>query len=100
MQNNFILRILPVVVFSAVFCGFVATPASAGACDGTAEQAKITVVADWLPWAVQGPIMAAQQRGYYKDEGLEVDLISPANVADQLKMVSAGGRSSVSSKPP
>ena len=38
----------------------------------------------------RGPIIAAQQNGYYKNEGLEVNLISPANVADQLKMVSAG----------
>ena len=61
--------------------------AVAGPCEGSAESAKITVMADWLPWASQGPMIAAQLGGYYKDEGLEVKIISPANPADPIKLV-------------
>ena len=85
-----ITRLVSLLFLSAALSGIATSPASAGACDVAAEQAKITVIGDWLPWSVQGPIFAAQQNGYYKEEGLEVDLVAPANVADQLKMVSAG----------
>jgi putative hydroxymethylpyrimidine transport system substrate-binding protein len=63
--------------------------ASAGMnCDGgPAEVKEITVMADWLPWASQGPMMAAQIKGYYEDEGLAVTIIAPANPADPIKLV-------------
>lgn len=61
--------------------------AVAAPCGGSAESTKITVMADWLPWASQGPMMAAQLGGYYKDEGLEVEIIAPANPADPIKLV-------------
>ncbi len=42
---------------------------------------------DWLPWASQGPFIAADIAGYYKDEGLTFRLIAPANPADPIKLV-------------
>ena len=63
--------------------------ANAGmSCDGgPAEVKEITVMADWLPWASQGPMMAARINGYYDDEGLTVNIIAPANPADPIKLV-------------
>lgn len=63
--------------------------ANAGmSCDGgPAEVKEITVMADWLPWASQGPMMAARINGYYDDEGLAVNIIAPANPADPIKLV-------------
>ena len=61
--------------------------ALAGPCDSPAETTKITVMADWLPWAVQGPFFSAINNGFYKAEGLEVNVISPANPADPIKLV-------------
>src|ERR1700755_1170052 len=61
--------------------------ASADSCGKAAESSKITLVADWLPWASQGPFYAASMKGYYKDEGLEVEIISPATDTDPIKLV-------------
>ena len=44
---------------------------------------------DWLPWASQGPIIAAQNKGYYGAEGIKVELNSPAAVADPIKIVAS-----------
>ena len=39
---------------------------------------QIKFMADWLPnQPTQGPFWEAQLRGYYKDEGLEVDIANP-----------------------
>ena len=70
------------------FGGFYAREAQAAPCDGPAEVAKITLMADWIPVAVsQGPFWEAFLNGYYKDEGLEVEIIAPANPADPIKLV-------------
>ena len=61
--------------------------ALAAACDKAAEVSSITIMGDWLPWASQGPVMAAQKKGHYKAEGLDVKLISPPNPADPIKLV-------------
>ncbi len=68
---------------------FGAEHAYAGACDKSPETTKITVMADWLAWAVQAPVLSAIQNGYYKDEGLEVELIQPAQAADPIRLVAA-----------
>ena len=61
--------------------------ALAAGCDRPAEVQRITVMGDWLPWASQGPVMAAQNEGHYEAEGFEVELISPPNPADPIKLV-------------
>lgn len=63
------------------------TDALADYCGKPAETSKITVVADWLPWASQGPFYAASMKGYYKEEGLDVDIVSPATSTDPIKLV-------------
>ena len=57
------------------------------ACQKPAEAKKIIVMADWIPWSNQGPMFTAQQKGLYKEEGIEVEVISPANPADPIKLV-------------
>jgi putative hydroxymethylpyrimidine transport system substrate-binding protein len=60
---------------------------AADACGAAPETSKVTLVTDWLPWASQGPFYAASMKGYYKDEQLEVEIISPATGADPIKLV-------------
>jgi putative hydroxymethylpyrimidine transport system substrate-binding protein len=62
---------------------------TASACKNAPEVSDITVMADWLPWASQGPMVAAQLKGFYKDEGLNVTLMAPANPADPIRLVAA-----------
>ena len=75
---------------ATIFVGlaiFGAERAYAGACDSLPETTEITVMGDWLPWAVQAPVISAQQKGYYKNEGLSVRLIQPAQAADPIRLV-------------
>lgn len=81
------LRYLTIPLVAGGLLSASAAVAVAAPCDGPAEVSKITVMADWLPWASQGPMMTAQIGGFYKAEGLTVKIIAPANPADPIKLV-------------
>jgi putative hydroxymethylpyrimidine transport system substrate-binding protein len=49
----------------------------------------LTVVLDWFPNPDHAPLIIAQQQGFFKEEGLEVELISPADPNDGPKWVAA-----------
>ena len=57
-------------------------PASAGT--------PFSVMLDWFVNPDHGPIIVAKQRGYFKDAGLDVEIIAPADPSDPPKMVAAG----------
>jgi putative hydroxymethylpyrimidine transport system substrate-binding protein len=58
----------------------------------TAEQKleKISIMLDWYPNAVHSFLYAAQKNGYFKNQGLEVDIQMPADTNDALKLAAAG----------
>ena len=51
---------------------------------------KVTVMLDWYPNPVHIPIYLAQERGYFADQGLEVEIQAPADPNDPLKLTAAG----------
>jgi putative hydroxymethylpyrimidine transport system substrate-binding protein len=51
---------------------------------------RLTLVLDWFVNPDHGPIIVAQERGYFADVGLEVEVIAPADPADPPKLVAAG----------
>ncbi|WP_420342234.1 ABC transporter substrate-binding protein [Paenirhodobacter sp.] len=51
---------------------------------------KMTVVLDWFVNPDHAPIIIAQQKGYFTDEGLEVEIVPPADPADPPKLAAAG----------
>ena len=51
---------------------------------------KMTLILDWFVNPDHGPIIVAQEKGYFADEGLEVEVIAPADPADPPKLVAAG----------
>jgi len=53
-------------------------------------QDKMTVVLDWFINPNHGPIIVAQERGYFADEGLEIEIVAPADASAPPKMVAAG----------
>ncbi|HEY9038751.1 MAG TPA: ABC transporter substrate-binding protein [Roseovarius sp.] len=53
-------------------------------------QDKMTLVLDWFINPNHGPIIVAQERGYFADEGLEIEIIAPADASAPPKMVAAG----------
>jgi len=55
-----------------------------------AAQDKMTLMLDWFVNPDHGPVILAEELGYFADQGLEVEIIAPADPADPPKMVAAG----------
>ncbi|WP_170382233.1 ABC transporter substrate-binding protein [Ruegeria atlantica] len=51
---------------------------------------KMTVLLDWFINPDHGPIIVAQENGYFADEGLEVEIIPPADPSAPPRLVAAG----------
>ncbi|SNS36261.1 MULTISPECIES: ABC transporter substrate-binding protein [unclassified Azospirillum] len=53
-------------------------------------QDKMTVLLDWFVNPDHGPLYVAQEMGYFKDAGLAVEMIAPADPNDPPRLVAAG----------
>ena len=59
-----------------------------GAEPGASSEA--TLVLDFTPNAVQSGIYAAQERGWFEDEGLDLEIRPPGDSTDAPKLLAAG----------
>lgn len=59
-----------------------ATPAAA--------QDQLDLVLDWFVNPDHGPVILAQELGYFEDAGLEVEITAPSDPTDPPRMVAAG----------
>jgi putative hydroxymethylpyrimidine transport system substrate-binding protein len=50
---------------------------------------KLTVLLDWFANPSHAPLFVAEQQGYFAEQGLDVNLIGPADPADPPKLVAA-----------
>lgn len=66
----------------AILLTLLATPAL--------PQDRMTLILDWFINPDHGPIIIAQELGYFADAGLAVEIIAPADPSDPPKMVAAG----------
>ncbi len=66
------------------FCAALLMAGHANAAD------KVTLILDWFVNPDHGPIIIAQEKGYFADQGLEVEVIAPADPSDPPKLVAAG----------
>ncbi len=57
---------------------------------GSATAEKLTLMLDWFPNIDHLPIYVAQEKGLFKEKGLEVEIISPSETADGLKLAASG----------
>lgn len=69
-------RLLTLLAFLA------ATPAMA--------QDKITLLLDWFVNPDHGPILIAEEKGYFAERGLEVEIVPPADPSLPPRLVAAG----------
>ncbi|CAD0184491.1 Putative thiamine biosynthesis protein [Ruegeria sp. THAF57] len=51
---------------------------------------KMTVLLDWFINPDHGPIIVAQENGYFADEGLKVEIVPPADPSAPPRLVAAG----------
>ena len=77
MKKNFILTALTLA-------------ASLFSLTAQAEDKKVTLMLDWFVNPNHGPIIVAQQRGYFKEQGLNVVIQEPADPSMPPKLVAAG----------
>ncbi|WP_421383845.1 ABC transporter substrate-binding protein [Bacillus salacetis] len=54
------------------------------------ELEKMTIMLDWYPNAVHSYLYAAIEKGYFKEEGLDVEIKFPANPTDPINLAAAG----------
>lgn len=69
---------------TAILAGVLLGAAPAHAAD------KLTVLLDWFVNPDHGPLIIAQELGLFAEQGLEVELIAPADPNDPPKLVAAG----------
>ena len=55
-----------------------------------ARAEPLTILLDWFLNPDHGPIIVAEEKGFFAEEGLEVRLIEPADPNDPPKLVAAG----------
>ncbi|NIL98674.1 MAG: ABC transporter substrate-binding protein, partial [Planctomycetales bacterium] len=51
---------------------------------------KMTVLLDWFINPDHGPLIVAEELGYFAEQGLEVEIVAPADPADPPKLAAAG----------
>ena len=58
--------------------------------DAADQPTSVTIALDWYPWSNHSGLYLAQERGYFEDENIEVNIYVPGNPEDGLRVVGAG----------
>ena len=85
-----ILALLAAGTMLLTGCGAQNAAQSDAAKSGSDNLQHLTVVLDWYPNALHAFLYEAQEKGYFAEEGLDVDIQSQAGVNDAMSMVAAG----------
>jgi putative hydroxymethylpyrimidine transport system substrate-binding protein len=56
----------------------------------TKKLKDVSIMLDWYPNAVHSYLYVAQEKGYFEEEGLNVDIQFPANPTDPINLAAAG----------
>ena len=54
------------------------------------ELIEVSIALDWFPWSNHSGLYIAQERGYFADEGLKVNIFVPGDPSTVLQTVAAG----------
>lgn len=84
------LLILGIIALVLVVGGFYLVKNSGVQNNPTGNPTKISVALDWLPYAMHAGLYVAKERGYFANEGLDVDIHAPADAATILQTVAQG----------
>lgn len=57
---------------------------------GEKDLKDVSIMLDWYPNALHTFLYVAKEKGYFEDEGINVDIQFPANPTDPLNLVAAG----------
>ncbi|MFY4776958.1 ABC transporter substrate-binding protein [Metabacillus sp. RGM 3146] len=76
-------------IFVLILGGCSSGPNGSASGKGSDHLQKITLMLDWYPNAVHSFLYTAEQKGYFKEQGLDVEFKMPANTNDPLKMTAS-----------
>ena len=82
-------RIFALMLACLMLAGCSSTPDDSGSGSETAPE-TVDVVLDWYPNAVHAFIYQVIDKGYFAEEGLEVNVLFPSNANDPLTMPAVG----------
>ncbi|MBL0716362.1 MAG: ABC transporter substrate-binding protein [Desulfosarcina sp.] len=69
-------------VLILLVCVLMTSPAAAGE--------PLTLMLDWFPNVDHLPIYVAREKGYFREAGIDLKILSPSDTADALKLAIAG----------
>ncbi|MEI3613895.1 ABC transporter substrate-binding protein [Pseudogracilibacillus sp. SO30301A] len=58
--------------------------------ESTDETKKVSIMLDWYPNAVHSYLYVAEEKGYFEEEGIDVEFQFPANPTDPLTLAASG----------
>lgn len=87
MNKKFIIGIIALIL---IIGGFIIFKNLAPQKNNNASPTKISLALDWFPYAMHAGLYTAKERGYFADEGLDVDIHAPADAATILQTVAQG----------
>ena len=71
-----------IVLLALVACGSSATPTAV-------PLTKVSVALDWFPWSNHSGLFIAQERGYFAEQGLDVEIFTPGDPSTVLQTVAS-----------
>ena len=86
MKRRIAILLAGMLAFAAAGCGKAEPAAESGA----PALEEVSIVLDWYPNAMHTFLYAAQEKGYFAEEGLELAVQFPANPNDGISLPAAG----------
>ncbi|WP_175638743.1 ABC transporter substrate-binding protein [Metabacillus schmidteae] len=92
MEENRLKRrafVLFIVLCSVILSACSSTTTNTGG-EKSKELKEVSIMLDWYPNAVHSFLYIAKEKGYFEEEGLNVDIQFPANPTDPINLAAAG----------
>ena len=95
-RAGILLSLVFVISLLAAACGGgspTSTPVPTDSPTPTAEPIElieVSIALDWFPWANHSGLFIAQERGYFEEQGLKVNIYVPGDPSTVLQTVAAG----------
>lgn len=86
-QNKVLIFVLIVIIAGVILGG---SRFSEKKKEKSVALTKVSVALDWFPYSAHTGLFIAKDRGYFKNEGLDVNIVTPADLSTVLQTVASG----------
>lgn len=84
-------KLKPLILAVTLLCGLSILGIACNANDSTdVELIPVSIALDWFPWANHSGLYVSKERGYFEEEGLDVNIYVPGDPSTVLQTVAAG----------